>query len=165
MEEKSLIETLENLIKHYRLLLDLVRKEKNLLIAAQIEELNTSNQIKESMLNKVKSIDSQREKFAKALAHKYNLQESSVRLLEIAKKTDSKTSEMLISLHKTLEMLITEIQEQNQENEIYTQSALKVLNGALGNLKDTLQGKKTYARKGQMSQGPESAGNLVSREA
>ena len=86
MEEKSLIETLENLIKHYRLLLDLVRKEKNLLIAAQIEELNTSNQIKESMLNKVKSIDSQREKFAKALAHKYNLQESSVRLLEIAKK-------------------------------------------------------------------------------
>lgn len=165
MEEKSLIETLEILIKHYRLLLELVRKEKDLLIAAQIEELITSNQIKESMLNKVKSIDSQREKFAKVLANKYNLEESSIRLLELAKKVDPKTAGTLVSLHKTLEMLIAEIQEQNRENEIYTQSALKVLNGALGNLKETLQGKKNYARKGQMSEGPEKAGNLVSREA
>lgn len=165
MEEKSLIETLENLIKHYRLLLELVRKEKDLLIAAQIEELNTSNQIKESMLNKVKSIDSQREKFAKVLANKYKLEESSIRLLELAKKADPKTAGTLVSLHKTLEMLIAEIQEQNKENELYTQGALKVLNGALENLKETLQGKKNYARKGQMSEGPEKAGNLVSREA
>ena len=46
----KLVNNLEDLIKQYRLLLDVVRKEKDLLIAADIEKLNENNQSKEALI-------------------------------------------------------------------------------------------------------------------
>ena len=64
-----------------------------------------------------------------------------------------------------LDILIKRITDINKENEEYASSALATVNGALGNIKDSLSGKKTYGGKGQVKQGPQVSGNFVSKEA
>jgi flagellar biosynthesis/type III secretory pathway chaperone len=167
-QEKSytkLVHNLEELVKHYRSLLDLIRKEKELLIAADIEKLNESNLTKETMLYKIRSLDTARERYAKEVALAVGAAAEQPRLLEIARRCTSQEGDKLRAIHSTLEMLLGRISSLNKENETYAQSALRTLNGALNEVKDTLSGKKTYGQKGKMATGPERAGNFVSKEA
>lgn len=158
------VNNLEELVKQYRGLLDLIRKEKELLIAADIEQLNESNQNKETLLYKIRSLDMARERYAKEVALSVGADVDQPRLLEIARRCPSNEGDKLRAVHSTLEMLLGRISSLNKENELYTQSAIRTLNGALNEVKDTLSGKKTYGQKGKMATGPERAGNFVSKE-
>lgn len=160
-----LVNNLEELTKLYRQMLDLVRKEKDLLIAADLEKLEQSNQSKEDLLYKVKTCDSFREKYAKELAYAINADTAQPRLLELAQVVGGAAGDRLRAIHATLQLLVGRVQAINKENEEYASSALGNLNGALNDIKGTLSGKKTYGQKGQMSHGPDRAGNFVSKEA
>jgi flagellar biosynthesis/type III secretory pathway chaperone len=166
----KLLNNLEEMVKLYRTLLDVVRKEKELLIKADIEKLNENNQAKENLLYKVRGLDTTRERYAKEFAQMVGADVSAPRLLDIAKKCSLsghvEQGEKLRNIHSTLEILIKRLSELNKENEEYAQSALQAVNGAMNNIKDTLSGKKTYAREGKMtSAGPDKAGNFVRKEA
>jgi flagellar biosynthesis/type III secretory pathway chaperone len=166
----KLVNNLEEMVKLYRTLLDVVRKEKELLIKADIEKLNENNQAKENLLYKVRGLDTTRERYAKEFAQLVGADVTAPRLIEMAKKCsvsgNIEQGEKLRNIHSTLEIIIKRVSELNKENEDYAQSALKVLNGAMDNIKDTLGGKKTYARQGKMSTAtPEGAGNFVRKEA
>lgn len=166
--EKSyskLVHSLEDLTKLYRSLLELVRKEKDLLVSAQIDKLQESNQAKESMLYKIRTIDGARERYAKELADLIGGDSAQPRLLDLARIIQGVEADRLRAIHATLDMLVRRTAELNRENEIYAQSALTTLNGAMDDIKNTLAGKKTYARKGNMTTGPDQAGNFVSKEA
>jgi len=168
-QEKSfskLVNNLEELTKLYRSLLEVVRKEKDLLIQADIQLLNANNKEKENIIYKIRSQDAARERYAKEFAHQLGLDNSvQYRLLDLAKALQPSEAEArLRSLHAMLEMLVNRVSQLNKENEEYAQSALSVLNGAMGNIKETLAGKKTYARQGKMELGPEKAGNFVRKE-
>lgn len=162
---QKLSANLDDLVKNYRSLLDLIRKEKDLLIAADIEKLIESNKSKEALLYRLKGLDSGRERYAEELAYQINADTKSPRLLELAQKIGGTAGDKLRNIHSTLDILIKRLTELNKENEEYAQSALQNLNGAVGNIKDTLSGKKTYEKKGKMAYGPEKAGNFVSKEA
>lgn len=162
---QRLIQTLEELTKLYRQLLDLVRKEKDLLIGAQLEELTNSNTQKETLIQKVRLADALRMKCAEEYGAVLGLKTETPRLLELAQKAGGPDGERLRTLHGTLDLLIRRLAELNRENESYTRSALKTLNGAMNDIKDTLSGKKTYERKGHYKRGPEQTGNFVSKEA
>lgn len=170
-QEKSyqkLITNLEELTKLYRSLLDIIRKEKEILVEANIQKLDESNKAKEAVLHKIRSQDSARERYAKEFAQALGLTGNEAlqpRLLELAKKVQGEAANRLRSIHATLEILVKRSSDLNRENEEYTQAALKNLNGALNNIKDTLGGKKTYSRQGTMAgAGPDKAGNFVSKE-
>lgn len=162
---QKLSTNLDDLIKNYRSLLDLVRKEKELLIAADIEKLIESNKNKEALLYRLKGLDAGRERYAHELAYLVNGDVQNPRLLELAQKIGGTAGDKLRNIHSTLDILIKRVTELNKENEEYAQSALQNLNGAVGNIKDTLSGKKTYEKKGKMAYGPEKSGNFVSKEA
>lgn len=162
---QSLVSNLEELAKLYRPLLEVIRKEKNLLINAEIQALDESNKSKEAFLFKIRSLESQREKLAAELGQAMGMTSDHPRLLELAAKIQGPESEKLKAIHSTLELLLSQVSEANKENGIYAESALKTLGGALGEIKDTVSGKKTYERKGKMTQGPDKAGNFVSKEA
>lgn len=168
-QEKSyhkLVQNLEDLTKLYRQLLEVVRKEKDLLIVADIDKLEINNSEKENLLAKIRSQDSARERYAKEFANLIGGDTQNPRLLELAKLLHGTEAEKrLRTIHSMLEMLVQRVTSINKENETYAQSALNSLNGALGNVKDTLSGKKTYARKGQMEYGPHRSGNFVKKEA
>lgn len=161
---RKLVTNLDEMTKSYRSLLDLVRKEKDFLLQSEMEKLRDNNGQKELTLAKLKVLDSARERYAKELAHLVGGDVEHPRLLEIAQRMNDKGGDQLRSIHATLEILVRRATEINRENERYAQSALKSLDGAMGNIKETLVGKPTYQRQGTMAAGPEKSGNFVSKE-
>lgn len=163
---QKLESNLEDLTKLYRSLLDVVRKEKEILLKADREALEENNRIKEDLLFKLRAQDALRARYATDLAALVGGDTENPRLLELAQKiAGTPISERLRTLHATLDMVIRRITEINKENEEYAKSALKTLNGALNEVKGTISGKSTYERKGQVKNGPHTAGNFVSKEA
>lgn len=157
---------LEELTKIYRSLLDIVRKEKEILLKADREALDESNKLKEELLFKLRAQDSLRSRYAMELANLVGADVENPRLLELAQKlAGTPAADRLRTQHAALDILIKRITDINRENEEYTKSALQTLNGALNDIKDSLSGKKTYSGKGQYKQGPQVAGNFVSKEA
>lgn len=161
---KSLSEVLEEQIRVYRHLLDVVRKEKEILISANLDDLNENNKTKEAMLLKVKGLETTRIQLAASLSVNLGLSAEQPRLLEMAIHLQDPFGEKLRSLHSVLDLLIKRIQEYNKQNETLVQSALNNITGAMKAIRDTLQDKPTYQRKGEIAAGPTS-GQLVSKEA
>ena len=83
-----LSENLDQLIKAYRSLLEIVRKEKDILISAKIDELNENNKSKDAILVRVRSLENSRMKCARDLALATNTDVDQPRLLELASKLD-----------------------------------------------------------------------------
>lgn len=162
---QRLIGNLEDLVTIYRQLLECVRKERDLLVNADLPNLELNNQDKDSLVMKVRLADTLRQKLAGECAAQFGADAQSPRLLEIAQKCGGPLGERLRQLHGTLETLVRRVVEINRENETYATTALKNLNGALTEIKETLSGKKTYERRGQYKLGPETTGNFVRKEA
>jgi hypothetical protein len=159
---KKLVHSLEELVVLYRNLFDLLHREKAYLIQADIENLTESNKTKEALLYKIRSVDKERAAVAKELAKTVG---SDVRLLAIAEKIQSAE---LKNLHQTLSLQIQRVVELNRDNEDYTRSALRILNGAIDDIKQAAAGpkQKVYGKSGQAASTTESqSGNFVSKEA
>ncbi|GIL16697.1 MAG: hypothetical protein BroJett040_04480 [Oligoflexia bacterium] len=161
----QLLSGLDELVRLYRTLLDLMVREKDILIQVDLDKIQESNQAKELLLHKIRQADAEREKHAIELTKIIGGDIRQPRLLEIAKKMKSDEAVKLKSVHTALDLLLRQITEQNNENEKYAASALNIFNGALGDIKDSLIGKKTYGKKGVMTEGAEKSGNFVSKEA
>lgn len=160
----KLLNNLEDMTKLYRQLLEIVRKEKEILLSAKLDDLAENNLNKDQVLMKIKIADSLRLKHAQELAIMVKADHENPRLLEIAQKIASTQGDRLRNMHATLDILVKRLVELNRENEAYAQSALKTLDGTMTDLKDTLSGKKTYEKKGQYKAGPDQSGNFVSKE-
>lgn len=161
----TLVDNLEEMVKQYRLLLECVRKEKELLISTNIEKLNQNNFDKEQILTRINSIENLRIDYAIALAKQLGANEIEPRLLEMAQKIGGTEGDKLRTIHSSLELLTTRILEINKESAVYAESALSTVNSAMENIKDTLMGQKTYQKKGSYQQGFDKSGHLVSKEA
>lgn len=159
-----LVGVLEEQIRVYRHLLDVVRKEKDILVAANLDDLNENNRTKEAMLIKIRTLEAQRLEAAGQLYQSLNLQGEHPRLLEMARHLDNASADKLRNIHSVLELLLKRVQEYNRQNEALVQSALNNITGAMNEIKGTLSDKPTYQKKGEV-EGVTQAGQLVSREA
>lgn len=161
----KLITNLEEITKQYRLLLDCVRKEKEFLVQSDIDKLNESNNVKDQILAKIRSIENQRIISAGELASHVGANTEEPRLLEIAQKIGGQEGDRLRTIHSTLELLIKRLVDINKDNAVYAETALIVVNSAMDNIKESLMGQKTYQKKGSYQQGYDKSGHLVSKEA
>src|SRR5947209_3319993 len=118
---KNLEEVLEDEIKVYRALLDLVRREKEVLISAKIDELEENNRSKEAMVLKIRALERLREKAAREMALEVGCNSENPRLLDIASKILDPEAGKLRSIHSTLDLLIKRIKEFNDANEALIQ--------------------------------------------
>ena len=118
----DMVFNLEELVKMYQALHELIVHEKTLLITADIENLEQNNLQKDSMLLKIRDLNTKREALALSLAQECGAKED--RLLSIAEKYKGEQSEKLRSLHTRLSTLITSVVEDNHENERYVNSDL-----------------------------------------
>lgn len=160
----TLLTVLDEQIKVYRHLLEVVRKEKEILVSANLDELNENNRSKEAMLLKIRALETDRLKTAAAVYESLGLVSEQPRLLEIARHLDNEQAEKVRNVHSVLELLLRRVQEYNRQNETLVQSALTNITGAMNAIKGTLQDKATYQKKGEV-EGHTSSGQLVSREA
>ncbi len=161
---KTLSEILDEQIRVYRHLLDIVRKEKEILISANLDDLNENNKSKEAMMLKVKALETSRIKIASELSSGLGLSADQPRLLDMSLHVSAPYNEKLRNFHAVLDLLVKRIQEYNKQNETLVQSALNNITGAMKAVRDTLQEKPTYQRKGEIAPGAPS-GQLVSKEA
>ncbi len=156
---------LDGLAAIYRQLLDVVYKERELLISADLDQLRQNTESKEAILQKARFADTVRVRIAEEMAAEVGANAQDPRLLEISDKLGGEKGAQLRRQHQILESLIRKVTQANLENEEYTKSALRNLDGAMNNLKESISGKKTYGGKGRYKMGPEVSGNFVSKEA
>lgn len=160
----SLVKILEDEIKAYRGLLDLVRREKELLIEAKIPDLEEINFAKLKSIDAIQEVDKQREKAARELAQEIGANAERPRLLEMAVLIPEPNSSRLRNLHATLDLLMRRLKELNKSNQILANAALKVVNGCLNEIKTTISPMKPiYNPKGSKTV-PEGVGHFISRE-
>jgi flagellar biosynthesis/type III secretory pathway chaperone len=160
----DLIAVLEEQIRVYRHLLEIVRKEKDILVAANLDDLNENNRAKEAMLVKIRALEAERLAKAHSLYQDLQLHGEHPRLLEMARHLDTDSADKLRNIHSVMELLLRRVQEYNQQNEALVQAALSNITGAMKEIKGTLSEKPTYQKKGEV-EGVTPAGQLVSREA
>ncbi|HVK62476.1 MAG TPA: flagellar protein FlgN [Bdellovibrionales bacterium] len=160
----ELVDGLENLVKVYRALLDVVRREKEILVAAKLEDLVENNKSKDAMLVRIRSLENQRIKHAKDLAQAVGADVENPRLLDIAIHCDPQWQDRLRNIHSVLELLVRRVSEVNKQNEELVQAALKNITGAMDSIREGLKPKATYARQGQIAQTKTESGQLVVKE-
>lgn len=162
----DLNDNLENLVKVYRSLLDVVRKEKDILVASKLEELAENNKAKDTILVRVRSLENTRMKCARDLAQALGADVENPRLLDISTYADSKWQDQLRNMHSVLELLVRRVSEVNKANEELVQAALSNITGAMNEIRNGINPKNTYARPGQAAQAPAGSpagGRLVSK--
>ncbi len=161
---KNLVNNLEEQVRVYRHLLETVRREKDILISAQLDDMNENNKAKDAMLVKLRQLEAERLPLASEFSVCIGLRTDSPRLLEMANCLTGESADRLRNMHSVLELLVKRVQEYNRQNEVLVQSALANITGAMKFIRDSLAEKPTYQRKGEVA-APASAGQLVSREA
>ena len=113
-ENLKILETsLADLVKVYRLLLNIVRKEKEILIAANLDELAANNRTKEVSLMKAKEIEETRKRAAQQLAVSEGLDAESTRLLDFARHFDGPIGDRLRKMHTVLDLLMKRVRTQS----------------------------------------------------
>lgn len=165
MNTEKLILNLEELTKQYRLLLELVRKEKQVLIDANTDQINEVNFQKEILVTKINELNAIRIDYVLDVANTLNIPSDEARLLNLSRQIGGITGDKLRSQHAALEMVLKRLSEINKENATYAESALKNVSFALDALKESFMGQKTYQNKGKYQQGGDKSGHLVSKEA
>jgi flagellar biosynthesis/type III secretory pathway chaperone len=161
----DLVDNLENLVKVYRSLLDVVRREKEILVASKLDELNENNKSKDAMLIRIRSLENQRMKCAADLAKAVGADTDSPRLLDIANHCENKWQDRLRNMHSVLDLLIRRVADVNKQNEELVQAALNNITGAMEAIRDGLKPKpSTYGPKGSLAAQKTDQPTLVSKE-
>ena len=159
----GLMDNLDNLVKVYRALLEVVRREKDILVSSKLDDLNENNKAKDALLLRVRSLENARLKCARDLSQVVGADVDAPRLLEIAVRMDLERAQKLRNMHSVLELLVRRVGEVNKQNEELVKAALGNIAGAMDTIRDTLQEKPTYAKKGSMAAPAHEGGNLVRR--
>ena len=160
----KLLDNLDGMVKIYRGLLEVVRKEKEILIEAQLDQLNENNRVKEALLLKSRTQELARIALVDDLRRMEMIRKDEVRLLDLAVHFGGSEGDKLRNMHSVLTLLIKRVQGLNKQNEGLVNSALQSVTGAMNNIKQTLSDKGTYANKGAMKDSSTQP-QLVSREA
>lgn len=160
----ELVECLDDLVRVYRSLLDIVRREKEILISSKLDELNENNKSKDAMLLRIRSLENTRMKCARDLAAALGADIEQPRLLDIAIHCQLDQSNRLRNLHSTLELLVRRVAEVNKANEELVQAALSSITGAMEAIRDGLRPKPVYGKQGGIASQRNDAGHLVRKE-
>ncbi|MCB0391434.1 MAG: flagellar protein FlgN [Bdellovibrionales bacterium] len=163
---EQLVENLEKVIKIHRSLLNVVRKEKEILISANLDELNENNKIKEEVLIQARQLEKERIKIIDSLLTEEDIKMENPSLLELANYFQGIKGEKLRNLHAVLDLLIKRVKDINNQNEVLIKSALKNITGAMKSIKDMLDDNKTYKKQGTLGEthDHQSSGRLVSKQ-
>jgi flagellar biosynthesis/type III secretory pathway chaperone len=161
---KKLDQLLSDVIRVYRHLLAVVRKEREILISSNLDDLNENNKAKEAMLLKARSLEEERQQCCRELALLEGLEPDNTKLLDFARHFGGEEGEKLRRVHSVLDLVIKRVREFNQQNELLVHSALDTITGAMTDIKETIAPKKTYQKGGKMASANPGSGSLVRKE-
>lgn len=160
-----LLTQLDELVGHYKKLLELTRQETEVIEALDRAKLDEFNQQKDDILRKIKLTDSFRERYARELAHLLNIESDYPRLLELAEKVDAPLAEAFRQSHAVLTLIIERLAQVQRKNQLLVEAQLRVLQGALSELKASVTQKPTYGKHKKLESHSQAVGVLREQEA
>lgn len=152
----------------YRQLVDLLRTEREHVVAVRMKEIRECTYAKEALLDEIQREEFRRQRWTKEAAIFLSLPESDVTMEVVAKRIgEPEQFEPLISLRQTLLHLVKKARDLNQDNQRLVQAALKdaqaLKRNILGLSSDQPQ---VYGPKGNMGGGPrDQAARFFNKEA
>jgi flagellar biosynthesis/type III secretory pathway chaperone len=166
------LEELQNNLKHqlslYRQLVDLLREEKEHVIAVRFKEIREATYAKEAILDEVHREEFRRLKWTAEAARFLGVNEKEITMEMVATHIGGPTLfESLMSLKNALSHMLKKAKEMNLENKALVESALNdtqvMKRNILGLSSDKPQ---TYGPKGNMGgNGREQGARFLSKEA
>lgn len=165
---KRLYDTLQKLLTLHRQLLEIVRKEHEALVQADLTQIQDWTLSKQKTLEGISATETERLKITAELAVEWSRPISELSLNAIAERvqaTDLKLADQFRTLNKAILLLIQRITEQNRHNGTLVENFL----GHIGQMKRNILGEtvpkaETYTQRGQRSGGVQGA-RLFSKEA
>jgi len=152
----------------YRQLVDLLREEKEHIVAVRLKDVRESTYSKEALLDEVHREEFRRQRWVKEAASFLGISPPEVTMEVIATHiAPRELHESLISLKLTLTHMVKKAKEMNEENKLLVESALKdaqtMKRNILGLTSDQAQ---VYGPKGNMgSSTREQGARFLSKEA
>jgi hypothetical protein len=164
---QELLQQLQALLTLHRQLLDLLRAEREALIAADIEQIESHALQKQGLLDLIVRADDLRLKLVAALAEHERRDPKGLTLSQIAilaQASDIKLGDRFRSVQQALSVTLTRVEEQGTHNRALVEKSLE----AVVQMKRNIVGGEapqsgTYSAKGQKS-APTAGARLISRE-
>ena len=170
MENKltEILQTLQKMIGFHRQLLDLMRSERDVLIQADIQAIQTVTQNKQSILENIRRLEIDRQKLIAELASIWKKPArdlSLANIIHLIQGENLKLADQLRSASTALTVLIQRISEQNQSNATLVEQSLHHISEMKKNvLGEAVPHTDVYNPQGQKSGGMPGA-RLISKEA
>lgn len=162
---ETLSQQLNDLVRLYTHLSEVLAVEKNLLIECELKKIDECTYAKEQVLSKIQEIETQRVQTAAKLSKALTSRDESLRLLELAKLYHGEKAEQLKSAHAALDLLVNRVIEHNKENFYLAKSALDTVAGTMNAIRSSVAPSPTYKNKGVMNTNQTQERHLISREA
>lgn len=160
-------DTLKKILKRqvhlHKELLDLVRKEREALIATSIEQIKELTFAKEAMVFEVQSVENDRKKWIARLQREFNLSNDSLDLESVIKVLGVEYREELFRLKTSILTLAGRIKEISLNNKELTLNALRDANSMKQNALGISSINQTYGSNGKVEDNGKSA-RLISKE-
>jgi hypothetical protein len=169
--EKQVLEiyqSIQKLIGLHRQLLDVVRKEREILIEANVKAIEEVTALKQGLIGEVRSVEAQRIRATGELAQLWKRQPVELtlgNLIIIVQGSDLKLAEQLRTSLNAITILIERITEQNESNRALVERSLEHVHEMKKNiLGETVPKSTTYTPQGQKTPGMQGA-RILSKEA
>lgn len=167
-ELNQFYDCLSQLVTSHRQLLDLVRREKEVLVSANLEAIQKVVLEKEVLVTSIHQLEQERKQFIERLARTWNkpIEELNLEMIILEVQALSRDlAEKFRSVWNALKVLLNRILSQNSENRALVENSLSHLRQMRQNtLSELEQFSKTYNPKG-VSVAKTSEARLISQEA
>jgi len=164
---QELLTTLQRLLTLHRQLLEVVRAERQALLGVDVQKIQELAMQKQSVLDEIVALERDRVRLTLTVAGVWGLSPQQATLNEIVLRAQAislKLSEQLRSVHQTLQLLISRIQEQNQSNRVLVEGSIERVEIMKRNvLGEAVPRSETYSPTGQR-QAQSSGARLLSTE-
>jgi flagellar biosynthesis/type III secretory pathway chaperone len=149
----KLLLTIEEVDKHYHLLLEVLENEKVALSTVNLPDFTIANEQKEAVLKGLRELESRRAEETKRLAVMLGLSQKEMTLSRLAEHLADKDADRLVSAGEKLTQTLSHIRTKNRSNSRLIKGSLGFVSDSLQMLQNLKRPSSTYHSNGQMTHG------------
>ncbi len=147
----GLLSVMKKEIQVYQELLDLMSREKLVLLKPTLERIQESNTRKETLILKSKMLEEARTHSIRKLGEVLGLDQNGLTISTLVHHADRKTGQDLRNYQTTLQSIVNKIVELNDANRSLIDASLLSITGLIGFINQMMNAGPTYQENGEVS--------------
>ncbi len=142
-----------------------LKSDQDLMTKLLIDELETSNKAKATILLKIQALETARAQLVTKVAREKGIPEEGIRVQDICKTLSAEESKMIMELRTRLLSTIESIRELQNECQAFVSSSLTWIDGSMRQLRNLLSPAGTYNAQGRVGAPGAFSGQVVEHKA